>query len=122
MVSGVKSSAMTDESKELDSVASIGDRDPNKTGNLPEIHSPTSRNINLGSPINARGSGLQTRKTMGYKRMSTKSEEVLAKNNFQQLRSLQKAEEKKKMLEEAKRKLSLQRKEAELLNDLTEQA
>ena len=83
MISGVKSSAMTDESKELDSVASIGERDPNKTGNLPEIHSPTSRNINIGSPIGGmRGSGMEKRKMMGYKRMSTKSEEVLAKNNF----------------------------------------
>ena len=83
MISGVKSQ-MTDESKELDSVASIGERDPNRTGNLPEIHSPTQRNINLnGSPMNVRGSGMKDKRMMSFKRMSTKSEEVLAKNNFQ---------------------------------------
>ena len=112
---------MSYDSKELDSVASINGA--NKTGGLPEINSPTSRNINVGSPMNLRGSDMSKRKVLNIKRMSTKSEEVLAKNNFQQLRALTKKEEKKKALEEAKKKLALQRNmESELLNDLDEQA
>ena len=79
----LKNSFDSAESKELDSAASAGDhrKSINKSG-LPEINSPTSRNINVGSPMNLRGSDLSKRK-LTMKRMSTKSEEVLAKNNFQ---------------------------------------
>ena len=72
---------MSADSKDLDAASAEQRRSINKTG-LPEISSPTSRNINLGSPMNLRGSDLQKRK-MTMRRMSTKSEEVLAKNNFQ---------------------------------------